>query len=52
MIFNLHSKTKKDLKWHDGKPLTADDLVFTMKQIMDENKIHLLEVPLLLMISL
>ncbi|EJO5347812.1 ABC transporter substrate-binding protein [Clostridium botulinum] len=31
-------KLKKDLKWHDGKPLTADDLVFTMKQIMDEKQ--------------
>ncbi|KOR25536.1 ABC transporter substrate-binding protein [Clostridium sp. L74] len=31
-------KLKKDLKWHDGKPLTSDDLVFTMKQIMDEKQ--------------
>ncbi|KEJ00618.1 peptide ABC transporter substrate-binding protein [Clostridium botulinum A2B7 92] len=31
-------KLKKDLKWHDDKPLTANDLVFTMKQIMDEKQ--------------
>nr|WP_278002112.1 ABC transporter substrate-binding protein [Clostridium botulinum] len=31
-------KLKKDLKWHDGKPLTAEDLIFTMKQIMDEKQ--------------
>lgn len=31
-------KLKSDLKWHDGKPLTADDLVFTMESILDENQ--------------
>ncbi|WP_251859857.1 ABC transporter substrate-binding protein [Clostridium sp. Marseille-Q2269] len=31
-------KLKKDLKWHDGKPITADDLIFTMKQIMDKKQ--------------
>lgn len=28
-------KLKKDLKWHDGKELNADDLVFTMDKIFD-----------------
>lgn len=26
---------RKDLKWHDGKPVTADDVVFSYKRIMD-----------------
>lgn len=26
---------KPDLKWHDGEPLTADDLVFTFQSIKD-----------------
>ncbi len=26
-------KLKKDIKWQDGKPLTADDVIFTMKII-------------------
>ena len=26
---------KKDVKWHDGEPLTADDVVFTVKSIQD-----------------
>lgn len=29
---------KKDLKWHDGKPLTADDVVFTVESILDESQ--------------
>ena len=28
-------KLKKNLKWHDGKPLTADDVVFTMDVLVD-----------------
>ncbi|MGI8486152.1 MAG: ABC transporter substrate-binding protein [Thermomicrobiales bacterium] len=26
----------KDAKWHDGKPVTADDVVFTYASVMDE----------------
>ena len=26
---------KKDVKWHDGKPLTADDVIFTIASIQD-----------------
>lgn len=29
---------KKDLKWHDGKTLTADDIVFTVESILDEKQ--------------
>jgi len=25
----------RDAKWHDGKPITADDLAFTLKRIVD-----------------
>lgn len=28
-------KLKKDLKWHDGKPVTADDMMFTLDKILD-----------------
>lgn len=28
---------KPDLRWHDGEPLTADDVVFTMQSIKDPN---------------
>ncbi len=28
-------KIKKDVKWHDGKPLTADDVVFTYEYAKD-----------------
>lgn len=31
-------KLKKDLKWHDGKPITADDVVFTLNTMMDEKQ--------------
>ncbi|SHJ94334.1 peptide/nickel transport system substrate-binding protein [Clostridium amylolyticum] len=31
-------KLKKDLKWHDGKAITADDLMFTLDKIMDEKQ--------------
>ena len=26
---------KKDIKWHDGNPLTADDIIFTVRSIQD-----------------
>jgi len=29
-------KLKKDLKWSDGKPLTADDMAFTFEMIKDK----------------
>ena len=29
-------KLRKDLKWHDGQPVTAHDFVFTWQSIMDE----------------
>ena len=28
-------KLKDGLKWHDGEPLTADDVVFTMQVLVD-----------------
>lgn len=31
-------KLKDNLKWHDGKPLTADDVVFTVNTILDKNQ--------------
>ena len=31
-------KLKKDLKWHDGKAITANDLVFTFNTIMDKKQ--------------
>ena len=31
-------KLKKNLKWHDGKPLTTDDVIFTMEKILDKNQ--------------
>ena len=31
IVFHL----RKDVKWHDGKPLCADDVVFTMEKILD-----------------
>lgn len=31
-------KLKKGLTWHDGKPLTADDVVFTFNAILDEKQ--------------
>ncbi|MEC0128634.1 ABC transporter substrate-binding protein [Paenibacillus pabuli] len=31
-------KLKDGLKWHDGQPLTADDIVFTMDSILDEKQ--------------
>ncbi len=27
---------RQDVRWHDGKPLTADDVIFTFERIMDE----------------
>lgn len=34
----LTIKLKKDLKWHDGKAITADDIVFTIDTILDEKQ--------------
>lgn len=31
-------KLKEGLKWHDGEPLTADDIIFTMDVILDESQ--------------
>ena len=31
-------KLKDGLKWHDGEPLTADDVVFTMQVLVDESQ--------------
>lgn len=31
-------KLREGLTWHDGKPLTADDVVFTMDSILDEKQ--------------
>lgn len=31
-------KLKPNLKWHDGQPITADDIVFTMNTLIDKNQ--------------
>lgn len=31
-------KLKEGLKWHDGEPITADDIVFTVTSILDESQ--------------
>jgi peptide/nickel transport system substrate-binding protein len=31
-------KLKSNLKWHDGKPITADDIVFTINVLVDKNQ--------------
>ena len=31
-------KLKDGLKWHDGEPITADDVVFTMQVLVDEKQ--------------
>ncbi|NGP61728.1 ABC transporter substrate-binding protein [Paenibacillus thiaminolyticus] len=31
-------KLREGLQWHDGQPLTADDVVFTMNSILDEKQ--------------
>lgn len=33
LIFHL----RDDVKWHDGKPLTTDDVIFTYETIMNKN---------------
>ncbi|WP_163102102.1 ABC transporter substrate-binding protein [Peribacillus alkalitolerans] len=30
------AKLRKDVKWHDGQPFTADDVVFTFEQMLNE----------------
>ncbi len=35
ITFNL----RNDVKWHDGEAFTADDIVFTMSSIMDQNTV-------------
>ena len=32
---NLTFKLRKDVRWHDGKPFTADDVLFTYKTMMN-----------------
>ncbi|SFI86886.1 peptide-binding protein [Thermoflavimicrobium dichotomicum] len=32
-FFTIHMR--KDVKWHDGKPITADDMIFTWEAIAD-----------------
>ena len=34
----LTIKLRKDLKWHDEKPITADDLMFTINTVLDEKQ--------------
>lgn len=36
LTYTLH--LKKELKWHDGEPITADDIIFTTKTISDPNQ--------------
>ncbi len=31
-------KLKQNLKWHDGKPITADDIVFTIQTLVDKKQ--------------
>lgn len=31
-------KLRDDVKWHDGKDLTAEDMIFTMNSILDEKQ--------------
>jgi peptide/nickel transport system substrate-binding protein len=32
-------KLREGIKWHDGEPLTADDVVFTFDMALDENSV-------------
>ncbi len=36
-------KLKEDIKFHDGEPLTADDVVFTIESILDDNNASFLK---------
>ncbi|WP_263330911.1 ABC transporter substrate-binding protein [Paraclostridium sp. AKS73] len=31
-------KLRDNLKWHDGKPITTDDIIYTYNAIMDKNQ--------------
>lgn len=31
-------KLKANLKWHDGQPITADDVIFTFNKLLDEKQ--------------
>ncbi len=31
-------KLKDNLKWHDGKKITSDDIAFTFQSILDEKQ--------------
>ena len=35
---------KENIKFHDGEPLTADDVVFTIESILDDNNASFLKV--------
>ncbi len=34
----LTIKLKSNLKWHDGKPITAEDVLFTFNTVLDEKQ--------------
>lgn len=34
MVYTFH--LRDDVKWHDGKPFTADDVIYTFQQIMSD----------------
>ncbi len=36
VVFNL----RKEARWHDGKPVTADDVVFTFNTLLKEGRPH------------
>lgn len=36
VIFNL----RKEARWHDGKPVTADDVIFTFNSLLEKGRPH------------